>query len=218
MIEGSITLRSNNCKFAFLSLLILFLLTGCNIDIPDLISNASDFVSEAADSVLDYTEENSSITPHKYAVNTFNEVFELVQEKDTQAIFDMFSDYVRENVDIMPEIEKLVEFMDGEIAEMGHVGASSQYSSTRDGVAVSAAYTASADIITANGITYWFKVGVITADADETKLGLNWIYILNCEAESAYSKEWGEWNERRINGAKEDEPQRPENYSVRVNY
>ena len=218
MMEGSITLRLNNCKLFFLPLLILFLLTGCSINISDLLSNASDFVSEAADSISEQAEENSVLAPHKYAVKTFNEVYDFVQKKDTQAIFDMFSEYAKDNVDIMPDIEKLVEFMDVEITEIGHVGASNDYMSVRDGETIRAAYSASAYIKTEDGTTYWFKVGVITADDDESKLGLDWIYVLDCNAFEAHTDEWGEWNERRINGAKEDEPQRPEDMEVGVNY
>lgn len=217
MMEGSIILRLNNYKLKFLAFtLIPLLLAGCNIS--DLLSNTSDFISEAADSVSEQAEENGILGPHKYAVRIFNEVFELVQKKDTQAIYDMFSKYVKDNVDIMPDIEKLVEFMNVEISEMGHVGASNSYSRTKDGVAISAAYSASADIKTEDGITYWFKVGVITADEDETKLGLNWIYVLNCKAFDAYAKECGEWDQRRINGSKEEEPPRPEDMEVCVNY
>lgn len=118
--KGKNLMNKDQCKIIALGM-ALMLLTGCNGSIgdyvSDLISNASDFVSEQI-------EENIPLTPHEYTVNTFNEVFELVQEKDTQAIFDMFSDYVRENVDIMPDIENLVEFMSGEITEIRHIGAS----------------------------------------------------------------------------------------------
>ena len=212
----------NSFKLAFL-ILTLSLLTGCSeyvMDyVSDFMSNASDYVSEVTDSAPEYIEENPTITPHEYAVNTFNEVFELVQKKDTQAIFDMFSEYARENVDIMPDIEKLVEFMDVEITEIGHVGASNDYMSVRDGETIRAAYSATADIETADGITYWFKVGVITADDDEAKLGLDWIYVLNCDTFDAYVKECGEWKERIINdGIEEDKPQRPEDMEVGVNY
>lgn len=214
-------MRLNNYK-SILLVLALSLLTGCNISVSDyvsdLISNASDFVSEAAESISEQMEENSVLAPHKYAVKTFNEVFELVQEKDTQAIFDMFSEYAKENVDMIPDIEKLVDFMDVEITEIGHVGASNDYMSVRDGVTVKAGYSAAADIKIADGTTYWFKVGVITADADETKLGLDWIYVLDCKAFDAYVKECGEWKERVINGVKEDKPQRPEDMEVGVNY
>lgn len=214
-------MRLNNYK-SILLVLALSLLTGCNISVSDyvsdLISNASDFVSEAAESVSDYIEENSVTEPHEYTVNMFNEVFELVQEKDTQAIFDMFSEYAKENVDMMHDIEKLVEFMDGEITEIRQIGASNDYMSVRDGKTISAAYSATANIKTNTGMAYWFDVGVITADDNETKLGLDWIYVLDSKAFDAYTHEWGEWNERRINGAKEDEPQRPEDMEVGVNY
>lgn len=203
-------------------IIALTLLTGCNKNIADyvsyLISNGPDFVSEAADSVSEHIEENTSITPHKYAVNTFNEVFELIQEKDTQAIFDMFSEYARENADIMPDIEKLVEFIDGEVTEMRRVGASNDYMSVRDGKTICASYSATAYIKTNTGMAYWFDVGVITANDNETKLGLDWIYVLDSNAFDAYTKECGEWKERVINGVEEDKPQRPEDMEVGVNY
>lgn len=163
-------------------------------------------------------DQNSSQSPHKYAVTTFNEVFELIQAKDSRAIFDKFNEDARTNANIMPQIKKLVEFMDGEITEIGHVGASNAYSSVRDGVTVSAAYTATADVRNDKGVLYWVKVDVITADEDKTKLGLDWIYILDCEAFDAYVKECSAWNERRINGAKEPEPERPDDMEIGVHY
>lgn len=163
-------------------------------------------------------DQNSSQSPHKYAVTTFNEVFELIQAKDSQAIFDMFNEDARTNANIMPQIEKLVEFMNGEITEIGHVGASNAYSSVRDGVTVSAAYTATADVKNDKGVLYWVKVNVITADEDKTKLGLDWIYILDCDAKTVYSTEWGNWNERRNNGAQESEPERPDDMEIGVHY
>ena len=216
MMERSIILRLNNCKLFFLPL-ILFLLTGCSINLSDLLSNASDFVSEAADSISEQAEENGILAPHKYAVKTFNEVYDLVQQKDTQAIFDMFSEYARENVDIMPDIEKLVEFIDVEITEIGHVGASNDYMSVRDGETIRAAYTASADIKTEDGTTYWFKVGVITEDEDETKKGLYYIYILNSTLSKEHTNAWVEWRTNHFD-EKEKEPPIPENMEIRVCY
>ena len=185
-------------------------LTGCG--------RITGLVSGVMEKVESLGEENGNISPHKYAVNTWNEVFERVQAKDTQGIYDMFSEDAKKYPDLMPEIEKLVEFMDGDVTEIGHVGASNSYSSVRDGVTVSAAYSATSDVETDSGILYWVKVGVITADEDETRLGLDWIYILDCNAKTAYSTEWGNWNERRINGAKEPEPERPEDMEVGVHY
>ena len=203
-------------------ILILTLLTGCSTNISDnisdLISNASKFVSGTEKTTSGYVEGGGIFARQEYALETFDKVYELTQKKDTQAIYDMFSEYAKENVDIMPDIEKLVEFMKGEIAEIGYTSASNDYKSVRDGVVTSSGYSATADIKTEDGITYWFKVGVITEDADETKLGLDWIYVLDCNAFNDYTNEWGEWNERRINGAKEDEPQRPEDMEVGVNY
>lgn len=194
--------------------LVLLLLTGCS-NIKDIIPNIADNASEA---VSDYNEKNKYKNPHEYAVDTFNKVLELVQAKDSQAIYDMFSEYNKSNFEMMPDIEKLVNFLDGEIVEMRHIGASSDYSSVRDGVTVSAGYSATTYVTTENGTLYWFKVGVITTDEDETKLGLDWIYILDCDAKTEYSTEWGNWNERRINGAKEPEPERPEDMEVGVHY
>lgn len=198
------------------------LITGCSTNvsdnISDLLSNISKFVLETEKKTSDYVEEGGIFASQEYALETFDKVLEFTQKKDTQAIYDMFSEYAKENVDIMPDIEKLVEFMKGEIAEIGYTSASNDYKSVRDGVITRAGYSATADIKIADGITYWFKVGVITADDDETKLGLDWIYVLDCNAFEAYTNEWGEWNERRINGAKEDEPQRPEDMEVGVNY
>ena len=214
-------MNKDQCKIIALGI-VLTLLTGCNKSIADyvsdLISNGFDFVSEAADSVSEHIEENTSITPHKYAVNTFDEVFELVQEKDTQAIFDMFSGYDKENIDLMPEIEKLVEFIIGEVIEIRHVVASNLYSSVKDGVTVRAAYTATSFVKTDSEVTYWVKVRVVTADDDEKKLGFDSIYILNCDVKTSYVDECVKWNERRINGAKEDEPQQPEDMEIGVNY
>lgn len=224
-MEGSTILRIEIHKVVPL-ILAISLLTGCrdsaSEQFSDFVSNASDLLSEAASevsgAVSDYLEEAANNTPQHYAVETFNKVFELLQEKDCQAIFDMFSEYDKENIDLMPEIEKLVEFMDGEVTEIGHVTASNLYSSIVDGKAIEAAYTADSIIKTDNGTTYWIKVRVITASDINIKLGLDSIYILNCDVKSAYSKEWGEWNQRRIDGFKEDEPQKPENFSAKVNY
>lgn len=220
-----------------LPLLAIFLLTGCDKSVTDhmsdfasgvsgvvsdIASGASDTVSDIAagvsGAVSDYLEEAANNTPQHYAVETFNAVLELVQAKDCQAIFDMFSEYDKANVDLMPDIERLVEFMDGEITEIGHVGASNQYSSVRDGVVVSAAYSATADIKNDKGVLYWVKVGVVTAADDEAKLGLDWIYILDCDAFDAYIDECVEWDERQRNGNKEPEPERPENIEAGVNY
>lgn len=207
-------------------ILAISLLTGCrdsaSEQFSDFVSNTSDLLSDVASevsgAVSDYLEEAANNTPQHYTVEIFNKVFELLQEKDCQAIFDMFSEYDKENVDLMPEIEKLVEFMDGEVTEIGHVSASNLYSSIVNGTAIEAAYTADSIIKTDGGTTYWIKVRVITASDINTKLGLDSIYILNCDVKSAYSKEWGEWNQRRIDGLKEDEPQKPENFSAKVNY
>lgn len=135
----------------------IFLLTGCDKSVTDhmsdfasgvsgvvsdIASGASDTVSDIASgvsgAVSDYLEEAANNTPQHYAVETFNEVFELVQAKDCQAIYDMFSEYDKANVDLMPDIEKLVEFIDGEVTEIGHIGASNDYSSVIDGVTVRA--------------------------------------------------------------------------------
>ncbi len=225
MTEGSTILRIEIHKVAPLILAIFFLTGCCNSTsehFSDFASNASellsDVASEVSGAVSDYLGETASNTPQHYAVEIFNKVFELLQAKDCQAIFDMFSEYDKANVDLMPDIEKLVEFMDGEVTEIGHVAASNLYSSIVDGIAIDAAYTADSIIKTDNGVTYWIKVRVITAAEIDTKLGLDSIYILNCDVKSAYSKEWGEWNQRRIDGAKDDEPQKPENFSVKVNY
>lgn len=193
---------------------VVFGITGCS-SIKD---RAFEMLSDAIEKVESRNEENGNISPHKYAVNTFNEVFELVRAKDKQGIYDMFSEDAKKYSDLMPEIEKLVEFMDGEVTEIGHVGASSDYASVRDGVTVSASYSADALVTTDNRTLYWVKVGVITADEDETRLGLDWIYILDSDAFDAYTTEWGDWNERRINGAKEPEPQRPDTIEVGVHY
>lgn len=221
MMEGSIILHLSNYKLVFL-ILALLLLTGCNERVTDyvshLMSNASDYVSEVTDAASEYIEENPPITPHEYAVNTFNEVFELVQEKDTQAIYDMFSEYDKKNIDLMSEIDKLVEFIKGEVIEIRHVGASNLYSSVRDGVTVRAAYTATSFVKTDSEVTYWVKVRVITADDDETKLGFDSIYILNCDVKTSYVDECIEWNERRKNSSKENEPQQPEDMEIGVNY
>lgn len=90
--------------------------------------------------------------------------------------------------------------------------------SVKDGKMINAAYSATAYIKTNTGMAYWFDVDVITADNNETKLGLDWIYVLDSNAFDAYTKECGEWKERRINGVTEDKPQRPEDMEVGVNY
>lgn len=228
-------MRTKKYKF-ILPLLAIFLLTGCDKSVTDhmsdfasgvsevvsdIASGASDTVSDIASgvsgAVSDYLEEAANNTPQHYAVETFNEVFELVQAKDCQAIYDMFSEYVKENdTDLMTKIEQLVKFMDGEVVEIGHVGASNDYSSVRDGVTVSAAYTADSIIETDGGVKYWFKVGVVTADKDETKMGLDWIYILDSSAKTAYINELVDWKEN--DGSKETEPQRPENMEIWVIY
>lgn len=194
--------------------LALLLLTSCT-SIKNIVFNIAENASET---VGEYAEKNGYNNPHKYAVSTFNEVLELIQAKNSQAIFDMFNEDARANVDLMFQIEDLVEFMNGEITEIGHIGASNAYSSVRDGITVSSAYTATADVTNNNGVLYWVKVNVITADEDETKLGLDWIYILDCNVKTVYSTKWENWNERRINGAKEPEPERPENMEVGVHY
>ncbi len=194
--------------------LAVLLLTGCK-NIKNIFSETAERVYSA---VEEYSNNDGYQSPHEYAVATFNEVLALVQAKDSQAIFELFSEYNRNNIELMPDIEKLVIFLDGEIVKTRHIGASSDYSSVRDGVTLSAGYSATTYVTTENGTLYWFKVGVITTDEDETKLGLDWIYILDCDAKTEYSTEWGNWNERRINGAKEPEPERPEDMEVGVHY
>ncbi len=227
-------MRARFYKLAFLLPAVL-LLTGCGKSITeyasdfasgasgvisDIVSEASDTVSDIASdvsgTVSDYLEEAANNTPHHYAVETFNEVFELIQAKDCQAIYDMFSEYDKANVDLMPDIEKLVEFMDGEVVEMRHVGASNDYSSVRDGVTVSAGYSATADVRNDKGVLYWVKVGVVTAADDEAKLGLDWIYILDTDAKTAYRNEWRNWYDN--DGDKSTEPQIPESMDIGVNY
>lgn len=190
------------------------LLTSCSCD--GVLNAANKVAEKIGNAAEERNEKNGKISPHKYAVQTFNEVLELVEAKNSQAIFDMFSEYDRENVDLMSEIEKLVNFLDGKIVEMRHVGASSDYCSVRDGVTVSAAYTADTFVTTDKGTVYWFRVGVITTDEDETKLGLYYIYILNCTLSDEHTNAWVEWNNRRINGAKEEEPPIPDNMKIRV--
>lgn len=193
------------------------LLTGCS-GIKEKIKDAA---SAVKDQVISAVEENAGKnpyqSPHDYAVDMFEQVFELVKAKDSEAIFELFSEYNKSNFDMLSDIEILVDFMD-EIAEIEHIGASNNYSSVRDGKTVSASYSAAADIRAKNGTLYWFKVGVITAADDETKLGLDWIYILDCKVKTAYTTECGEWNEHRINGAKEPEPKRPDDMEVGVHY
>ncbi len=199
-------------------ILALLLLTGCS-GIKDLASNVIERFKEAASETASANyEANPYKYPHEYAVNTFNEVLELVEAKDSRAIFDKFSEYDKAKFDMMPDIEILVNFLDGKVVEMRHVGASGDYSSVRDGITVSAGYSANTYVTTDKGTLYWFKVGVVTAADDESKLGLDWIYILSCDVQTEYSTEWGNWNERRINGAKEPEPERPEDMEVGVHY
>lgn len=197
--------------------LALLLLTGCGSikeKIKDVASGVKDQVTSA---VEENTEKNPYQSPHKYAVAIFNEVLEHVEAKDSQAIFNIFSDYAKTNADLMPQIEKLVEFMDGEIVEMRHVGASNDYSSVRDGVTVRAAYTASTFVTTDKETLYWVNVGVITADEDETKLGLYYIEILNSTLSSAHTDAWVEWRTNNFDD-KEAEPKIPDNMKVTVNY
>lgn len=193
-------------------------MTGCR-SIKDLASDVIGRVREAASEAASANyEANPYKYPLEYAVNTFNEVLELVETKDSRAIFDMFSEYDKTKFDMMSDIEILVNFLDGKVVEMRHVGASGDYSSVRNGVTVSAGYSANTYVTTDKGTLYWFKVGVVTAADDETKLGLDWIYILDCDVQTEYSTAWGNWNERRINGAKEPEPERPEDMEVGVHY
>ena len=200
-------------KFILCPVLAILLLTGC-VNVKDIISNIADNASEA---VSDYNEKNKYKNPHEYAVDTFNEVLELVQAKDSQAIYDMFSEYNKSNFEMMPDIEKLVNFLDGEIVEMRHVGASSDYSSVRDGVTVSAGYSANTVVTTEKGTLYWFKVGVVTAADDETKLGLDWIYILNSTLSSTHTDAWVEWRKNHFDD-KEAEPPIPDNMEIGVHY
>lgn len=199
-------------------ILALSLLTGCS-SIKDLASNAIGKVKEAASETASANyEANPYKYPLEYAVNTFNEVLELVEAKDSGAIFDMFSEYDKTNFDMMPDIEILVNFLDGKVVEMRHVGASGDYSSVRDGVTVSAGYSANTYVTTDKGTLYWFKVGVVTTADDETKLGLDWIYIINSDAFDAYIEECVKWDEQREKGSKDPEPERPEDMEVGVHY
>ena len=214
MMEGSTILRIGLHKMIPL-ILSISLLTGCGKSVTDYVY---DLASNTSDLVSDYLEETANNTPQHYAVETFDKVLELVQAKDCQAIYDMFSEYDKGNVNLMPEIEKLVEFMDGEVVEMRHVGASNDDTSVRDGKTLKAAYTASTYVTTGSGVLYWVKVGVVTDDTDEAKLGVYYIYILNSDAFDAYINERVEWDERQRNGIKEPEPERPDNIEVGVNW
>lgn len=200
---------------AIISLVLaITLLTSCSCDgVLNAVTKVAEKIGNAAE---ERNEKNGKISPTKYAVQTFNEVLELVEAKDSQAIFDMFSEYNRENIDLMPEIEKLVNFLDGKIVEMRHVGASSDYCSVRDGVTVSSCYSADTYVTTDRGTLYWFRVGVITADEDETKLGLDWIYVLDSNAKTAFRDEWRYWYDNNRNQS--PEPQRPDDLEVGVNY
>lgn len=200
-------------KSGCLILALIFLITGCG--------NIKNILSDAKEQVFSSFGETSGKKyrgPHDYAVDVFNEVLEFVKAKDSQGIFDLFCEYDRNNVELMPDIEKLVDFMDGEIVEMRQVGASSDYGTVKDGVTVSAGYSASTFVTTETGLVYWFRVGVVTSADDETKLGLDWIYILDCHTWDEYIHECSAWNERLKNGAKEPEPERPNNLEVGVNY
>ena len=197
-------------------ILAIMLLSSCSIgDVAyNCVFTCADCVGNAAEN---YNEKNGKISPHKYAVETFNEVLEFVQSKDKQAIYDKFNEYARTNADIMPQIEALVEFISGEVTKIGHIGASNDYSTIKDGVTERAAYTATADIWVEDGTQYWVKVGVITEDKDETKLGVYYIYILNSTLSSEHTDAWVEWdaNPSKI---KEEEPPIPDNMSIRVGY
>lgn len=192
---------------------LLFLTTGCG-SIKDILS---DTIKNASDAIEEYSEKNKHQSPHEYAVSTFNEVLDLVQAKDSQALFNMFSEYNRNNVDLMPDIKKLVNFLDGNVVEMRRVGASSDYSSVRDGVTISAGYSATTYVTTEQRTVYWFKVGVVTDADDETKLGLDWIYILNSTLQEIHTDAWAEWWTNHFDD-KEAEPKRPDNIEVGVNY
>lgn len=196
--------------------LAVLLLSSCSIGDTayNCVFNCVDCTATAVER---HNEKNGKISPHKYAVETFNEVLELVQVKDKQAIYDKFNEYAKTNANIMPQIDELVEFVDGEVTKIGHVGASNDYSTVKDGVTERAAYTATADIWTEDSTQYWVKVGVITEDKDETKLGVYYIYILNCTLSSEHTDAWVEWdaNPSKI---KEEEPPIPDNMSIRVGY
>lgn len=191
-----------------------FLTTGCG-SIKERIKGVVSDVKEQAVGAAQETIGKKYYGPHDYAVDVFNEVLELVKAKNSQAIFDLFCEYDRENEELMPDIEKLVDFMDGEIVEMRQVGASSDYSTVKDGVTEIAAYSASTFVTTENGTLYWFRVGVVTSANDETKLGLDWIYILDCDTKTAYRDEWRDWYDNKRTEL--PEPQKPI-FEVGVNY
>lgn len=197
--------------------LALTLLTGCGA-LNNVLDKAHSAMIEHAESKQAADPEcENYIDVYGYTVNMWHKVRHRVEDKETQELFDLFSEYNRNNVDLMPDIEKLVDFMDGEIVEMRHVGASNDYSSVRDGVTIKAGYSASTFVTTDKGTLYWFKVGVVTATDDETKLGLDWIYILNSTLQSEHSDAWAEWWENNFDD-KKAEPQRPDNIEVGVHY
>lgn len=197
--------------------LAVSLLTGCGA-LNNVLDNAYSNMIERAESRQAADPECENYTDvFGYTVNMWHKVRHCVEDKETQKLFDMFSEYDKRNVELMPDIEKLVDFLDGEIVETRHVGASSDHASVRDGVTISAGYSASTFVTTDKGTLYWFKVGVVTAADDESKLGLDWIHILNSTLQSEHSDAWAEWWENNFDD-KEAEPQRPDNIEVGVHY
>lgn len=210
-------MRSHKFAKILCPVLAVTLLTGC-----DAFNKALDYTHSM---IVEQAESRQAADPecenytgvHGYTVNMWHKVRHCVEDKETQKLFDLFSEYNRNNVELMPDIEKLVDFLDGEIVEIGQVGASSDYSSVRDGVTIKAGYSAKTFVTTDKGTKYWFRVGVVTAADDETKLGLDWIYILNCAVQSEHTNAWVEWRENNFDD-KKAEPKVPDNMTATVNY
>lgn len=185
-------------KPAIISILIaLTLLTGC-----------TQVVGEVPDEALVFDENTD---PEEYAVNMFNKVLGLIEEKDSEAIFDLFSKYDRDNYDLMPEIENVVEYFDSEVSKI-------ELLRTLNELTMWDGYSASAYITTKNKTEYLFEIRVTTASEEEYKLGLDEIYIQNLTLLDEYWDEYRDWTERRKNGSDEQPPEGSPDSIATVNY
>lgn len=185
------------------SAIIIFILTA-----SILLTGCTQIISEVSgeEPVLD---ENTD--PEEYAVNMFNKVLGLIEEKDSEAIYDLFSKYDRDNYDLMPEIENAVEFFDSEVSTVSRV-------STLNEETVLDGYSASAYITTKNKTEYWLRIRVITTGEKEYMLGLEEICIYNKTVANKYLQEYREWVDRKEEGIDEEPPQEPLNGEATVNY
>ena len=185
----------------------ILLLSGCTIDWKKGAEYAIDSAKEMHEKQekKEQTDSHDTSGDDEYiyiseeevaqeAERVVNIVMDALEEKDAEAIKNLFSDYTcKEYIDIDKQIEEAFNFIDGDIISTGHVlaGYSGGSTSAQRGD-IKTLYSGTVyEIVTNKGISYTLLVqGIYNFNMHEEKEGVYSICILN-DKERSKSSNYG---------------------------